>query len=92
MSAMDRLFEQMNAAETGADQSFQEFLDHVDAPESAKQQALQFVEGFPCRQSGAYQRAFTDQEQHRRRGKSTATASSVLSAAYHPLVKSSPAA
>jgi len=39
MSAMDRLFEQMNAAENRADQSFKEFLDHVDAPESAKQQA-----------------------------------------------------
>jgi monoamine oxidase len=46
MSGMDRLFERMNAAETEGDQSFQEFLDHVDAPESVKQQALQFVEGF----------------------------------------------
>jgi len=52
MSAMDRLFERMKAAETGADQSFQEFLDHVDAPQNAKQQALQFVEGFHAADPG----------------------------------------
>jgi monoamine oxidase len=52
MSSMDRLFERMSAAETEADQSFQNFLDHVDAPKNAKQQALQFVEGFHAADPG----------------------------------------
>jgi monoamine oxidase len=52
MSGMDRLFEQMNAAETEPDQSFKNFLDHFDAPENVKQQALQFVEGFHAADPG----------------------------------------
>jgi monoamine oxidase len=52
MSSMDRLFERMSAAETEPDQSFQNFLDHVDAPENVKQQALQFVEGFHAADPG----------------------------------------
>jgi monoamine oxidase len=45
-SEIDRLFERMNIVETGADQSFQDFLEQADAPGNVKQQGLRFVEGF----------------------------------------------
>lgn len=44
MSGMDELFEKMRASEP--DQSFQQFLDSVDADPAVKEQAANFVEGF----------------------------------------------
>lgn len=44
MSGMDKLFEKMSAREP--DQSFQQFLDSVDADPAVKEQAANYVEGF----------------------------------------------
>jgi monoamine oxidase len=44
LSAMDGLFEKMSTDQP--DQSFQEFIDHVDAGPEVKEQTLAFVEGF----------------------------------------------
>lgn len=44
MSGMDKLFEEMSAREP--DQSFQQFLNSVEADPAVKEQAANFVEGF----------------------------------------------
>ena len=44
MEGVDNVFAKMSA--DGPDQSFQQFIDNVHAPEDVKEQAVRFVEGF----------------------------------------------